>query len=297
MYIESYSWIYDEKGKMQYLDNFIKKFPKFEKAWIVKAETYHDQAKDTSDASTKKAIKCLEKALKINPESIGALELIGIIYLSIYSDTPKEKPIATSYKKKALNYYDRIIELEPDNISAWQNKAMIFGETSYENKNDLQKEIEVTNKLIELEPDNPVHWYDKIYLLERQKEFEEALYVSEEAIEKFPQPTRNWEKTEKIELEKREVYGSYYFYNIKDIWKNKVICLKEIGEIQKALDFIEEALSVNNEWIQMWELKIKTLMERGYYEEALEACGEAEDIIPGPSLLSSLRKEIEEELY
>ena len=58
--------------------------------------------------------------------------------------------------EKAIECFDKVIELEPNNASAWTNKGTLL---SLSRK--YQEAIKCYDKAIELEPDNAITWFNK----------------------------------------------------------------------------------------------------------------------------------------
>lgn len=87
----------------------------------------------------------------------------------------------------ALKSTEKAIELKPDYIDAWMNKGIILGNSD---RND--EALKVFEKIIELEPGNSKAWDNKSYALHTLGRHDEALKSIEKAIELEPKSANAW---------------------------------------------------------------------------------------------------------
>ena len=82
--------------------------------------------------------------------------------------------------ESALKAYDKAIELEPDNVIAWDNKGTVLGKLSRYNE-----EIEIYDKAIELKPDFANSWFHRARTYSLMCNKQNALSDLEEAIKLY----------------------------------------------------------------------------------------------------------------
>jgi len=82
--------------------------PKFSRAWYNKGSAFHDLEK------YKEAIKCYDKAIEINPEYAAAWNNKGVAL------EKQEK------YKEAIKCYDKAIEINPNNIKSYQHHSEVL---------------------------------------------------------------------------------------------------------------------------------------------------------------------------
>jgi tetratricopeptide (TPR) repeat protein len=87
--------------------------------------------------------------------------------------------------KKAVSFYDKIIELDKDCTDAYFNKGLV-----YANAKDYPEAEKCFEKVIELSPDNPYAYYSLALTHELQSNVQKALeyyylYVGLESDEKM----------------------------------------------------------------------------------------------------------------
>ena len=89
-----------------------------------------------------KAVKCYEDEIKLQPNNVGALYNLGLVFY-----------LQADYKK-ALNYYKEGIKLDPNNPNIYKNLGNIFLELG-----EFDEAKKCYEKAIENEPENLEHHY------------------------------------------------------------------------------------------------------------------------------------------
>lgn len=179
-----------------------------------------------------------------NQKPIRKVETSGDIILAtfpVYDDpsesvTSKIKPGEPSFNAKiaieeannflalgqfdrALSKYNQILENEPKNINAWNNKAKV-----YEKLVMYDEALECFDRAIEINIKDDVLWYNKGNILFKQKKFEDAIRCYDEAIK----------------------------INQKDssYWKNKSYALSKIGRNPEAKECFKTATILGKKSVQ-----------------------------------------------
>jgi len=81
--------------------------------------------------------------------------------------------------KEAFTYFDKILELEPDNIMILNNYGYYLSEL----EQDLDKAKQMSFKTIEAEPDNATYLDTYAWILYKMKDYENAKYYIEKALQ------------------------------------------------------------------------------------------------------------------
>jgi tetratricopeptide (TPR) repeat protein len=88
------------------------------------------------------------------------------------------------YKKdheKALECYNKVLEIDPNLANAWGNKGIALGELERYNE-----AIECYNKVLEIDPKDDRAWYNKGLALRNLKKYNEAIECYDKALEIDP---------------------------------------------------------------------------------------------------------------
>jgi tetratricopeptide (TPR) repeat protein len=115
------------------------------------------------------AIKCYDKALKIEPKNFITLNNKG---LTLYVQGEYEE---------AIKCYDKALKIEPASSFVLYNKGMaLYGQGEYE------EAIKCYNKALKIEPDSSLVLYNKGLALYGQVEYEEAIKCYDKALKIEP---------------------------------------------------------------------------------------------------------------
>ncbi|NKQ38425.1 MAG: tetratricopeptide repeat protein, partial [Methanosarcinales archaeon] len=88
---------------------------------------------------------------------------------------------------EALMFFNKAIEINPDDAEAWYNKGVVLGEL-----NRPDEELKAYNKAIEIKPDDAEAWYNKGVVLGKLNRPDEALKAYDKAIEIKPDYAEAW---------------------------------------------------------------------------------------------------------
>jgi len=215
-----------EKEEKKFKENIIERVAKVEASLEMLTKLYPQlksleklenfEKLQLSPEDIKKTVSEVLKTTNITPESIDTRieeklkkglskidESTATITANILNEIDKrfKKPIASSsdylllgnveYSKanysKALELYEKAIELEPDDAVAWYNKGITLGEL-----NRLEEELQAYEKAIELKPDYTHALVNKGVTLGELNRHEEALKAHEKAIELKPDLAQAW---------------------------------------------------------------------------------------------------------
>lgn len=130
---------------------------------------------------------------------------------------------------ESLDCYQKAIEIDPSNVDAWYNKALVhimFGE--------YVESLEACEKFIEAEKDDPEAWKLKGFSLFYLNNYEEAVNAFNEALS----------------LSSEDAYA----------WNNKGSALCNLGLWDEAIESFEKAFSLDSRYLNSLKNKEKVLI-------------------------------------
>ena len=201
------------------------------------------------------AIRCLDKALELDPHFIFAWINKGVSLGSL------------GRNEEAIRCFDKALELDPRNVGAWSNKGTSldslgsYEETirkdSWDNLRSLgryEEAIRCFDKALELDPHFTLAWYNKGTSLRNLGRYEEAIRCYDQALE----------------LDPRYVAA----------WTNKGVSLRNLGRYEEAFRCFDKALELDPRDVHAWSEKGVSLDRLGRYQEAIRCLDRALEIAP-----------------
>lgn len=88
---------------------------------------------------------------------------------------------------EAISQYNKVLEINPKNIAAWNNKAKVFEKLIMYNE-----AVECLNRAIEINAKDYLIWYNKGNILAKQNRFNDALVCYDTAISLNPKDRSSW---------------------------------------------------------------------------------------------------------
>jgi tetratricopeptide (TPR) repeat protein len=153
--------------------------------------------------------------------------------------------------EKALQAYEKTIELDPDYAGAWYNKGVSLV------KLDRHKEsLKAFEKVLELDPDNAGAWYNKGVSLVNLGRYKESLKALEKALKLSPESTvaLSYKGIALAKLGRYEQALAAYDRVLKlnpddaSAWYNKACAYALSGDKGKALESLSTAIGMNNQY-------------------------------------------------
>lgn len=228
------------------------------------------------------------------------------------SNADKEKNKGNDeYKKRnfdeALKYYDKAIELDPNEVLYYNNKAACYIE-----KNDLAKALEVCEKALEVATETNLKDFGKLAklyarkanVLAKMEKFDEAIIFYEKSLlenqdQKVKDELRNTQKKKKEQDELNYInpqlaeehnnkakelfqkgsfpealkeYDEAIRRNPKDakLYSNKATCLNKLMDLPGALRAIDKCLELDPNFIKAYPKKGNIHYSLKEYHRALE---------------------------
>jgi tetratricopeptide (TPR) repeat protein len=182
---------------------------------------------------------------------------------------------------KAIENYDKAIEVNPNYEEAWYNKG-----------NELSKlerhaeAIECYDKAIELNPNDDDAWYNKGNEFGKLERHGEAIACYDKAIELNHNYEKAWynKGNELGELERHEEAIEYYDKAIELnpnyvlAWFNKGNVLGKLERHEEAIEYYDKAIELNPNYKEVWFNKGVILERLGRKDEAEQCFQKAKEL-------------------
>jgi len=181
-------------------------------------------------------------------KSTTDIEDTDINYLSIAYSYGEKKEY-----EKSLEFYNKALELDPNNDEAWNNKGWILGEL-----NRYEEALKCYEKAIEINPKYIYAWNNKGWILGTLNKHEEALLSFDRVIELNPK----------------------YVFSLS----NKGWSLNSLNRFEEALKCLDEAVKIDPNYSNAWVNRGWSLNELKRYEEALNSFDRAIEIEPNNAI-------------
>jgi len=184
---------------------------------------------------------------------------------------------------EAIHAYDKTIQLDPKDTSAWNNKGIaLYDQDKYD------EAILAYDKAIEINPQFAEAWYNKGIVFAKQNKYNEAIQAYDRAIELDLNYAEAW-NNKGIALYDQDRYDEAILAYDKAIeinpqsaeaWNNKGIALCDQGKYDEAILACDKAIEINPQFAGAWNSKCIALCDQGKYDEAILACDKAIKINP-----------------
>lgn len=186
------------------------------------------------DGDPKEAINVLNKRIEENPNESILWYLIGKAYQNI------------DEKLKALESYEKAIELDPENYMSWNSKGkLIIG--------NPKEAIKCFDASLELNEDANI-WYLRGLCTQSIEDHKESVYCFNKALE--------------IEMVNPTPVNQDWYY---DAWNYKGVSLFRLNEYEEAIVSFDQAIEIDPNAEEAWLWKVKSLSLLGKEAEA-EKC-------------------------
>jgi tetratricopeptide (TPR) repeat protein len=183
----------------------------------------------------------------------------------------------------AIKHYDRALEIEPDNVEAWTNKGVVFG-----NMGKYNEAIDCYDRSLEIEPKYALALYNKGSALGNMGKYNEAIECYDRALEIEPKYALAWNNKgvvigsmrkydeaidcydRALEIEPKYALALY----------NKGVALGKMKKYNEAIGCYYKVLEIEPDNVEAWTNKGTSLGNMGKYNEAIECYDRALEIEP-----------------
>ena len=188
------------------------------------------------------AIICFEQALEeVEEKQNKSIASLGkdIIYLQLGNSFASNE----SYEK-ALDSYDKAIEIQPNYADAWNNRGLALS-----NLSKYQKAIASYNQAIEIQPDYVNAWNNRGAALEDLGKYKQAISDFDRAIKIQPDYVK--------------------------AWYNRGTTLGNLGKYKQAISDFDRAIEIQPDYVNAWNNRGAALVYLGKYKQAISNLNKA----------------------
>ncbi len=205
----------------------------------------------------------------------GAKDLHFVVLGNIY--------FGRGEKEKALEFYDRALEENPENVEAWNNKGfLLFTLGLYE------EALKCYDRALEIDPSYREAWYNRGYTHHAMGQLSAAVADYWHALRIDSRDEIAWNNMGNALYNLKHYMESIPYFmksvsvnpNYEIAWNNIGNALDRMHMHKYSIPFHEKALSINPKFDYAWHAKGHALCELGKYEEALECLENAIDLDP-----------------
>ena len=199
---------------------------------------------------------------------------------------------ADRIRREISNIYVGKIQQQPEDESILIARGDFLTSTQM-----FSKAVEAYDRAIELEPDNYLAWMGKGLALTQEGEFDEAQAAIDRALQIRPQSYRAWQALGKISQAQNNSNQAIANYdraleiNSQDpaIWRDRGVALKQQRQYSQAIESLTKASQLTNYDLQTWQQLAQTYAARGQDRLAISAIDRGLQYYPQNSDLWSLK--------
>jgi tetratricopeptide (TPR) repeat protein len=250
---------------------------------VMMKETEHisRESKSNSNYFDLTTQKKIQKMLEIR-ESLSRANKNQVQQTSLLLELGNLQISAEEYKE-AIRTFDKVIEINPDEYSAWFYKGYILQKLER-----YEEAVESYTRSIKIKPDLHYLWHRRGDVLKQLERYEEALDNYNYAQEVDSECYNGW-IDRGIVLKYLERYSEAIFSydralaidpNNHYAWHNRAIALKDMGKYDEAIENYKQAQKINETCISGWKELGLLLESLGRYDEAINTYDKYLDIEP-----------------
>jgi tetratricopeptide (TPR) repeat protein len=197
------------------------------------------------------------------------------------------------HNDEAIQCYDKAIEIDPNYADAWYNK----GVTLYRLGKHNDEAIQCYDKAIEIDPHYIKAWYNKGLALSISGKYKEAIHCYDQVIAIDPNSSKAWNNKGNAldDLGKYDEAIHCYDKAITiephkiDAWYNKGLALSISGKYKEAIHCYDQVIAIDPKYAGVWFHKGVTLYRLGKHNEAIQCYDKALEIEPNNELFNKNR--------
>ena len=224
-------------------------------------EIFELAIKNHQNNNLKAAENFYKKTLKIEPNHMGALINLGLVFKGL------------GELEKASNHFKNVIEIDPNHTFALNNLGLVLQEVG-----KFEKALNYFKKVIEIDPSYKQAFNNLGVAFQELGRYQEALNSYQKAIQIDPGYKDALNNIGGIFKKLGQYKKAMSFYeklikidpNYKDALNNVGVVFHELGQYEKAMSFYEKAIKIDPNFTRAHFNRGVLLYERGKYENAME---------------------------
>ena len=217
------------------------------------------------------ALRAVDLALKLNPDSTEALSLHGILQLN------------AGQHKKALFSLSKVVTLNPGDAEAWHNRGVILTEL-----HRFEDAVQSIDKALAIQPTAEA-WTNRGAALLKSNKLDEALGSFDKALALKPDffgalYSRGNALMDLRRYEEAVAVFDKMLANAPDvfeIWNNRGIALHGMKRFEESVESYDKAVGVKPDFAPAWTNRGKVLQDLNRYEDAVDSYDKALAISSG----------------
>ena len=183
--------------------------------------------------------------------------------------------------EETLESFDKVVELDPDDPSAWNNRGAIL-----EILDRVGESLVSYDKALELDPDSAFAWNNRGHALRHLGRFEEALLSWDKALEFEPDDAWAWNNRGHA-LQDLGRFDESCASCDKALgldpdfalaWNGRGAALHALGRFNEALASWDKALAIDSDYADAWNNRATALHSLGRFEESLESFDRSREV-------------------
>ncbi len=223
------------------------------------------------------ALDCLNTTIELEERASSILEKANLLYLMGRFDD-------------AIEYYDKVLKKEPDNISAMMNRA-----TSLIEIGEFEDALRANDVLTELEKEEPALWIERANIHMSLGDTLKAIESFDRAIEIEPGSSEVWNAEGIALLSIGKHDDSILCFDraiqidpdFSEAWCNKGNAILASGNPEGSIKYFDRAIDIDQDNDIAWADKAAALYEMDRFKEAISCLDMALNINETPLLLSN----------
>ncbi len=184
---------------------------------------------------------------------------------------------------EAMQHYDRAIELKPDYIDAYNNRAATW------NRQGLwDRSIADSTRALELRPELAEAWYNRANARNAQREYQHAIEDATQAVKLRPDFAAAWNTRGLAYLNRADAALAVADFSraielepgLASAWYNRNLAWSSQGEFAKAVVDCTRALELSPNFAEAYSSRAGSLVNLGDYDQAIRDCTRALELRP-----------------
>jgi tetratricopeptide (TPR) repeat protein len=206
-----------------------------------------------------KAIEYLNKVVEINPLNESAINEIGICFEM------------GNMSENSVKYFNKFLDKNPYSRSAWFNLAIAFNSLGENNK-----AIDAYEFSLAIDDDQPSAYFNIANIYAGMENHPKAIdYYRETLLKESPDAItyyflgESYERMDRFDDALDAFQNSYHINeNFHEALLGISRCHFSIGNLEKAYEFIDNAIKLEEPFPLFWSIRCLKLQEMGFYQLA-----------------------------
>ncbi|MEG4908657.1 CHAT domain-containing tetratricopeptide repeat protein, partial [Microcoleus sp. F8-C4] len=180
-----------------------------------------------------------------------------------------------NYFQEAVASYDRVIEIQPEYEDAWIRRKYAISELSKLKRFEFL--LASWEKVLKMKPKDAETWYYKAYTLCQLRKYRKAIISYDKAIEINPDYAEAWKSRglafKHLGCLEEAIHSYHKAIEInpydRETWYNNGNALESLGDLEDAFNSYNQAVKIDTKYKEAWYNRSKVLLFLNRHLEAL----------------------------